>query len=148
MDRISAIEDILLEQAKDALGNVSVETRTVTLTEEALEAMIGRAPFCYIEFLRGMPASFSEGGASSMRKLYFNFFVASKSLRSKKEGQRGSYEMLEALRKRLNGKSFSSAVTQGVYAGPFTWEGEDVMYDSANGGTVYMQVFSTTDPNF
>ncbi len=146
MDRISIIEDLLVAEAKAVLTGATVETRTVTLTEDALDEMVGRAPFCYIEYLRGMPHAFHEGGASSMRKLFFNVFVASKSLRSRKEGQRGSYEMLEQLRLRINGKSFSGGDPV-TYAGPFTWEGEDVMYDSPNGGTVYMQVFSTLDPN-
>ncbi len=146
-DRISIVEDILIEQAKLALAIENVETRTVALTEVDLEDMIGRAPLCYIEYPRSVPHTSHEGGASSMRKVFFNVFVATKNLRTKKEGQRGSYGMLEALRKKLNGSDFKGIAAPSTYAGPFTWEGEDVLYDSPNGGTVYMQVFSTLEPN-
>ena len=145
-DRVSVIEDILIEQVKLALTIQNVETRTVSLTEPELDKMIGKAPFCYIEYVRSAPMSQDEGGASNFRKLYFNFFIASKSLRDKKEGQRGSYELLEKTRKHLNGQSFKGIACD-AFAGPFTWEGDDVMYDSPNGGTVYMQVFSTIETN-
>lgn len=140
-DRIAHIEDALLEVLRTANPDVpasSIDTRNVPLTEAELKQMIGKAPFIYVEYGAGVPRSATETGIVTLKRWTFTLFVASKSLRSRKEGQRGSYDLLDKCFDALNGVQLTDA----NWSARVTWQSEQLFYDSDEGGTIYQQVFA------
>lgn len=100
--------------------------------------MIGKAPFIYVEYGAGVPKITTEAGAVTVKRWTFSLFVASKSLRSKKEGQRGSYDVLDKCFDALNGVQ----LTDTGWSAKVNWLNEQLFYDSDEGGTIYQQVFA------
>ncbi len=140
-ERIAAIEDALLtalRAANTTIASSNIETRNVPLTEEELKQMIGRAPFIYVEYGGGSPKLGTEAGKLLVKRFVFNVFVASKSLRSGKEGQRGSYDLLDKCFDALDGAVLSDTGWKGVVH----WMSEQLFYDSNEGGTIYQQVYA------
>lgn len=132
----------MLEALKAALPDVyAIETRVGSLSEEELKNSIGRAPFVQVEYNSGARRMASEEGTARQRVLTFNLYVGAKSLRNKKDAQRGSYGILEAVREKLDGSTFTDTDDQTRRAGPFRWENEQIFADLP-GGTVYIAVYS------
>jgi len=144
MDRISDIEDLMIDALKEAIPDAHVETRSVPLTEAELTKILGMAPFVYIEYAGGASARQDESGQTLSRKLEFNLFVAARSLRSKQEAQRGSYELLMNIFNALDHSTLSNTET-GKKAGPFEWSSEAAVFVSDDGGTVYQSVYTLTE---
>jgi phage gp37-like protein len=145
MERIAQIEDAILTALRAAHPDIppsSIETRNVPLTEQELKAMIGRAPFIYVEYYAGMPKVIAENGTVGLKRWMFTLFVASKSLRSRKEGQRGSYDLLDKCYDALSGIRLSDD----GWSAHVNWQSEQLFYDSDEGGTIYQQVFAVDGP--
>ena len=138
--RLAQIEDLIIATLKEDIPGVHVDTRSSSLSEDGLRSVLTLAPFVLIEYNGGNPLVEVNLGSARTR-VGFNLFVGAKSLRSKKESQRGAYELLAKIRDSLDGSEISD---QGVVAGPFTWEGEAIFLD-ANEGTIYQAVYSLTE---
>lgn len=143
-DRISQIEDLMIAALKAALADVAVETRSVPLSEEELTKILGRAPFVFIEYAGGARVSASEDSKMVVRRNEFNIFTAAKSLRSKQDAQRGSYELLATTFNTLHTARLKDTES-GVSAGPFIWSSEAPIF-VADVGTVYQSVYTITEP--
>jgi hypothetical protein len=143
LDRISTVEDLMIGALKAALPDVrTIETRVTPLSEPELMKLIGAAPFVLIENNGGDPVQpLVESGKTRIWKLVFNLFVAAKSLRSKQDAQRGSYEMLETIRQTLDGSTLIDTEDAAKRAGIFKWEGQTIFFDLP-GGTIYQAVYS------
>jgi phage gp37-like protein len=138
--RLAEIEDLLIATLKDDLPGVHVDTRTASLSEDELRQVLTLAPFVLIEYNGGSPVI--ESNVGSLRtKLGFNLFVGARSLRSKKEAQRGSYGLLSQVRESLDGTELSEGA---IVAGPFVWEGEAIFLDTSE-GTIYQAIYSLTE---
>ena len=138
--RLAQIEDLLIATLKEDIPGVFVDTRSTSLSEENLRNALTLAPCILIEYNGGNPVAELNSGSLGTR-VTFNLFVGAKSLRSKKEAQRGSYEMLSHIRASLDGMEISDA---GVVAGPFSWEGEAIFLETTE-GTIYQAVYSLTE---
>jgi phage gp37-like protein len=138
--RLAQIEDLIIATLKEDLPGVHVDTRSTSLSEDGLRSVLTLAPFVLIEYNGGNPVMEVNVGSAGT-KVGFNLFVGAKSLRSKKEAQRGSYGMLSQIRESLDGTELSES---GVVAGPFVWEGEAIFLDT-NEGTIYQTVYSLTE---
>lgn len=138
--RLSTIEDLMIAALKAASDGVGVETRSVALTEGELKKMLGKAPFIYIEYGGGSRISTTESGRANARRSEFNLYVAAKSLRSKQDAQRGSYDLLETNFNTLDGNILNDPAIG--RAGPFAWSSEAPVFVDEDGGTVYMSVFT------
>ncbi len=138
--RLAEIEDLLIDALSGELPGVRVETRTVSLSEEEMRKSLTLAPFVLIEYNGGNPAAGTNSGSTGTR-LGFNLFVGAKSLRSRKEAQRGSYQMLSTIRETLDGQVLSNGP---IDAGPFEWEGESIYLDTGE-GTIYQAIYSLTE---
>lgn len=140
-DRISVIEDIMIEGIKAVLPEARVEPRTIPLTEDELKKVLTLAPFVMIEYNGGNAIARSESGLTTATRLAFNVFVGAKSLRSKEEGRRSSYGMLSSVREALDGVTLSDTDDATRHAGPFAWQSEAIFFDTA-GGTIYQAIYS------
>lgn len=143
-DRISDIEDLMIPALKEGT-EATVETRSVALTETELKTMLGKAPFIYIEYAGGSALSRTESGEVRARRLEWNLFVAARNLRSKKDAQRGSYELLTKVFSTLDSAMLVDTDT-GKRAGPFSWSSEAAVFVADDGGTVYQSVFTLIEP--
>ncbi|MFN0156892.1 MAG: hypothetical protein ACKVRP_02335 [Bacteroidota bacterium] len=144
MDRISIVEDILIEALKEALPGVMIETRATQLTEEELKKLIGRAPFVLIEYGSGARRVRSEEGKSRTKVMTFNLYCGAKSLRDKKDSQRGNYSLLATVQGKLDGSTFNDTEDTTRRAGPFQYENDQLFADLSD-GTVYMAVYSLVE---
>lgn len=143
-DRISQIEDLMIAALKAALPDVKVETRSVPLTEKDLTEILGVAPFVVIEYAGGARVSASEDSKMIVRRNEFNIFTAARSLRSKQDAQRGSYELLATTFNTLHTARLKDTDT-GQAAGPFIWSSEAPIF-VADVGTVYQSVYTLIEP--
>lgn len=144
-DRISIIEDIMIEGLKAALPDVrTIDTRSIPLSEIELKKLIGSAPFILIENNGADPIMRAEDGSTIIWKLVFNLFIGAKSLRSKQDAQRGSYGMLETIRKMLDGNVLVDSEDSTRRAGKFKWEHQEIFFDLPE-GTIYQAVYSLTE---
>lgn len=138
--RLAEIEDLMIAVLKADIPGVHVDTRSSSLSEEGLRNVLTLAPFVLIEYNGGNPVTELNRGTVGT-KAGFNVFVGARSLRSRKEAQRGSYGLLAQVRASLDGMELSD---NGVVAGPFVWEGEAIFLDT-NEGTIYQAVYSLTE---
>lgn len=134
----------MIAALKEAIPDATVETRSVPLTEGELTKILGKAPFIYIEYNGGSSVARAETGMTMTRRLEFNLFVAAKSLRTKQEAQRGSYELLSKIFIALDHATLKDTESD-KRAGPFTWSSEAAIFVADDGGTVYQTVYTLTE---
>lgn len=117
MLKLKDIEDALLSDIRaNITGIKTAETHEAEFDESTLTNLIPRAPFILVRYGGTDP---DEGerhadGSSGVSGREFHLTVAAASLRTKKEAQRGCYDLLDALRERYDGLNLvvgSSSVT-------------------------------------
>jgi len=145
-DRISEIEEMMVEVLQAAMPGVKVESRITPMNETQIAKMLALVPLCVVEYNGGSSQAKNETGKSNVRRLAFNLFVGAKSLRSKSEGSEGCYGMLSSIRATLDGVIIRDDEDATKRAGPFAWENEAIFFDSPE-GTMYQAVYSVSDQN-
>ena len=150
-DRVSIHEDLILAALRTQLSATvptgNIETRAVPLTDANLDEMIGKAPFVYVEYGGLQSLRRLEDGTTIATDYRYNIFTAAKSLRSIKEAQRGSYDLLAGIRETLDNAVLvnDDNPLDVKRAGAFRLISEAPLFDSANGGTIYMSVYSVIE---
>jgi hypothetical protein len=137
------IEDALITDAKaNITGLQTCVTHEKDIDEQTLQALLPKAPFSLIRYGGTEPIEdqrMADGGAG-MKKREFYLAIGAASLRSKKEGQRGAYDLLDDFRDRYDG------LTLPVGSGFVTFAyGGDRLVLSIYGLVVYIMILSWTE---
>lgn len=143
-EAISTSEDIMIEVLKTALPDVrTIETAQNKTDDiiETLKKMIGSAPFVLIEHGSADSVKKNEAGKTIVVQNTFNLFIAAKSFRGMKDAQRGSYSMIETIRRTLDGNAFANDDVPPKRTGKFGYAGH-ALFAELIGGTVYLSVFT------
>lgn len=103
---IDKIEDALIAEIKASVAGIkTVEVHESHFDERTLAALIPYTPFVLIRYGRLRPVETERGAdaGSGVKRRSFFLSIGSKSLRSRKETQRGCYEILNTLRDQFDG---------------------------------------------
>lgn len=111
MLRLADIEDALITDIKaNILGVKTCDTHENDFDKMLLQALLPRSPFVLIRYGGTTP---DEGerlanNASGMNGREFFLSVGSQNQRTRKEAQRGNYDILDDLRERYDGKTLAA----------------------------------------
>lgn len=138
------IEDALLTDARVNISGVkTVETHEKEFDDMLLTNLAPRAPFVLVRY-GGTNPNDSErraDGSSGISGREFHLVIGAESFRSKKEGQRAAYDILDDLRERYNGFNLSVSGSSITLA----YDGDSFWFSSP--GLVVYKLFLKWDEN-
>jgi phage gp37-like protein len=138
------IEDALIADAKANISGVkTVETHEKEFDAMVLSALLPRTPFIFIRYNGTTPAEDERraDNAAGISGREFVMTVGAESLRTRKDAQRGAYDLLDALRERYNGL----ALAVGAETIIFYYDGDRWIFTSDS--LVAYQIFFKWDEN-
>ena len=142
---VEKIEDEFIEQLKKLKVFQTVDVREPIVNETEITKLLAGTPFCFIHTLdmTPVPEARVQDGSATLVDLRFLMLIGSRSLRTKKEGQRGAYSLLRQVRETFEGNNFT---IEGKNTGTIIWEGNQ--FEFVHGGLiVYSTVFGITRIN-
>jgi len=140
MPLLEDIEDCLIDDMKANIEGIkTVDTHEKEFDEQTLGLLIPRAPFGLIRYVesRGVESEETSEGKEGVIKRSFVLALGASSMRSKKEGQRGCYSLLDQVRNRYDGCHLAVGDEEIV----LYWDGDALIY-SGKGIIVYAVVLS------
>ncbi|TAK63656.1 MAG: hypothetical protein EPO24_04095 [Bacteroidetes bacterium] len=140
---VEDIEDEFIANVKQYIPEFNtVDVREPLILESEVVALLGRTPFCYIHSLDLVPVEEArmQNGLVTLADQDFMFMVGARSLRSKKEGQRGAYDLLRKLRTTFESNTFTIG---GQTTGIIVYKGYQYEF-THQGLVVYSTVFGIT----
>jgi hypothetical protein len=140
---LSSIEDALIADIKSNITGVKTcETHEKEFDELILQALLPRSPFVLIRYGGTSPIEEERfaNDASGVNRRDFYLSIGSESLRTRKEAQRGDYDLLDEIRERYDGKS----LTVGSGSVTLSYKGDFLLF-SWKGLVVYALTLSWTE---
>ncbi len=139
MLRLADIEDAWMNDAKANITGVkTAETHETEFDDALLTALLPRAPFVLFRYGGTVPDEDERhaDGSSGINERRFTLTIGAESLRSKKEAQRGCYDLLDDLRERYDG----FRLTVGSSSITLNFDG-DTPWSSGQGLVTYKQLW-------
>lgn len=126
------IEDVILSELREVSGLSTVDTFTGEI-EDLLGITVQRLPAVWVMFSGCEYGEKSVIGVDEQigpETFFFKLVLIVSALRGKKDGARGAYEIIEAIRDRLRGKFLEPA--EG-----YLWPSEEALLAIKNGRFAY-----------
>jgi len=131
MLRLSDIEDALIADIKVGIAGVKTcETHEKEFDQMLLAALLPRSPFVLIRYGGTTPNEEERlsDNASGLNNREFFLSVGSENQRSRKEAQRGNYDLLDDLKERYDGKN----LVVGASAVHLFYKGDYLLFSQDN----------------
>lgn len=131
MLRLADIEDALIVDVKANITGVKTcETHEKEFDQLLLQALLPRSPFVLIRYGGTTPDESERlaNNASGMNGREFFLSVGSQNQRTRKEAQRGNYDILDDLRERYDGKT----MTVGSGSVSLFYKGDRLLFSEEN----------------
>jgi phage gp37-like protein len=128
---LADIEDALITDVKANITGVKTcETHEKEFDQMLLSALLPRSPFVLIRYGGTNPIEEERyaNGASGLNSREFYLSVGSESQRTRKEAQRGNYDLLDDLRERYDGRT----MTVGAGAVTLGYKGDRLLFSENN----------------
>jgi hypothetical protein len=138
MLKLKDIEDAFIADIKANIAGVKTcETHEKDFDKMLLTALIPRSPFILIRYGGTVPTESERraDNSSGMSNRNFYLSIGSENQRTRKEAQRGNYDLIDDLIERYNGKS----LTVGSGAASFYYKGDQLLF-SEDSLVVYAMV--------